>query len=155
MNGETNMIEKVFDEEMIRRIVLTWYASTNEHRPVEEFETMLSENVEMRYPNKPEPVIGRNAFRSWYANVLQLYFDETHEVESWKVSIDGTSAVAEVIVRWEYRSWQVGAARSKYDAYLSRQRFDMEQNRDSGATFITRKTVLTFDRTTPLYGIGA
>lgn len=148
------MLKKAFDEENIRHIILTWYSSTNDHRPIQELVTMLSEKVEMRYPNSPEPVMGHEGFRKWYEDVLGKYFDETHKVESWKISMENLTAVAEVTVRWECRSWKVGRARSSYKAYLSKQYFEIERIPDTGAALITKKIVKTFDRTTPLYGIG-
>jgi hypothetical protein len=138
----------------VKNIVLTWYSSTNEHRPVADFETMLSEDVQMSYPNHPEPITGRAAFRDWYAGVLKVYFDETHEVESWDIKIEENRAVAVVIVRWEYRSWPEGAARSKYEAFLSRQRFEIERSTVDGRVYIRKKNVETFEKTAPLYGIG-
>jgi hypothetical protein len=135
--------------------VLTWYASTNDHRPVADFEMLLSEDVEMRYPNKEEPFTGRAAFRKWYDEVLKIFFDETHEVESWDIKIDGNRAVAVVIVRWEARAWPVGAARSQYQASLSRQRFEIERAPGDGRVYIQKKIAETFEKTAPLYGVGA
>lgn len=140
-------------EEAVRNVVLTWYHGTNEHLPVEQIEVLLSPNVEMRYPNRPEPFFGREAFRTWYADVLSRYFDETHVVESWDVTVEGAEATAVVVVRWETRQWEVGAARSEYRAYLSRQRFRVVRH-DDGRVEIEAKIVETFGPTTPVYGIG-
>ena len=148
-------MENKLTEAMVRNVVLTWYSSTNEHRPVEEFEPLLAEDVEMRYPNTPEAFTGRAAFRKWYADVLQVYFDETHEVQSWDIQIDGHRAVAIVTVRWEARSWPVGAARSKYAASLSRQRFEIERAPADGRVYIRKKIAETFERTAPIFGVGA
>lgn len=148
------MSDNVLTEAMVQNVVLTWYTSTNDHRPVEDFETMLSEDVQMRYPNRPEPFLGRSAFRIWYAGVLKLYFDETHEVESWDIKVEGSKAVAVVVVRWEARSWVEGAARSKYEAFLSRQRFEMDRSTEDGRVYIRKKIVETFEKTAPLYSLG-
>ena len=148
------MCDNVLTDAMVRNVILTWYSSTNEHRPVEEFETMLSEDVEMRYPNRDEPFTGREAFREWYANVLKIYFDETHEVESWDIKLDENRAIAVVVVRWEARSWPVGAARSKYEAFLSRQRFEIDRSVQDGRAYIRKKIVETSETTAPLYGVG-
>jgi hypothetical protein len=149
------MPENALTDKMVRNLVLTWYSGTNEHRPIEELETLLSEDVGMRYPNKKEPMIGRAAFREWYDNVLNLYFDETHEVESWDIKLDGNRAVAVVIVRWENRSWSARAARGKYEAFLSRQRFEIDRSAEDGRVYIRKKIVETFERTSPIYGVGA
>jgi hypothetical protein len=140
-------------EDMVRNIILTWYHGTNEHLPVEQVELLLAPDVEMRYPNRPEPFVGREAFRTWYADVLATYFDETHVVESWQIAIEGAQATATVVVRWETRSWQAGAARSEYRAYLSRQRFRIARREDGGVE-ITAKIAETFEGTAPLYQVG-
>ena len=91
-------------EDMVRNVILTWYHGTNNHRPVEQLEVLLAPDVEMYYPNRSEPFVGRQAFRDWYADVLARFFDETHIVESWQITIDGAQAMAVVVVRWETRS---------------------------------------------------
>ena len=148
------MPQNELTEKMARNIVLTWYSSTNEHRPVDECENLLSEDVQMTYPNTKEPLVGRAGFRKWYADVLNKYFDETHEVESWNVKLDSNQATAVVVVRWEARSWPAGIARSKYEAFLSRQRFEIQRSAEDGRAYILRKDVETFERTAPIYGIG-
>jgi hypothetical protein len=144
-----------FTEKMVRNVILTWYSGTNEHRPVAEIETMLSEDVQMKYPDQPEPLIGKAGFREWYANVLKKYFDETHEVESWNITIDGNQATVTVIVRWEARSWPVGVARSKYEAFLTRQHFMLQRSVENGEVLIREKIAETFEKTAPLYEVGA
>lgn len=140
-------------EDAVRNVVLSWYRSTNEHLPVEQVELQLSPDVEMRYPNRDEPLVGRAAFRSWYADVLSRYFDETHEVEKWDLALEPTRATVIVLVRWETRSWNVGAARSEYRAYLSSQRFLIELRKD-GRVEIAAKIAETFEPTTPKYATG-
>ena len=131
----------------------TWYHGTNEHLPVEQIEALLAADVEMRYPNKPTPLTGRQAFRAWYAEALASFFDETHVIEKAAVSIDGDRAVADLIVRWESRSWTVGAARSQYRAYLTQQRVELAR-RDDGRVEITRKVAGPLQATAPLYAVG-
>jgi hypothetical protein len=140
-------------EEIVRNVIGSWYYATNEHLPVERLESFLTEDVEMRYPNRPEPFFGREAFREWYADVLSKYFDEVHIVEAWDIALNGHSASAVVVVRWETRHWASGAARSEYHAYLSRQRFVIERT-NGGAVLIKAKIVETFEETTPIHGLG-
>ena len=141
-------------DDIVRNVILTWYQGTNDHRPVEQIEALLASDVEMRYPNRPDPFVGRQAFRDWYADVLTKYFDETHLVESWDIAIEGVLATATVVVRWETRAWEVGAARSTYRAYLSRQRFRLAR-RENGRVEITAKIAESFEPTAPLHGVGA
>jgi hypothetical protein len=139
---------------MARKVVLTWYNGTNEHRPVAAIEVLLADNVEMFYPNRPSAFVGIQAFREWYAGVLQQFFDETHEVEWWEIKLNGSSASVTVIVRWEARQWTVGLARSSYEAHLSRQHFQIERFPENGRVVITKKIVEIFESTAPIYGVG-
>jgi hypothetical protein len=150
MTGSTRQLT----DSMVRNVVLTWYHGTNEHMPVERIEVLLAPNVEMSYPNRPDPFIGRQAFRDWYADVLAKYFDESHTVESWDISIEGAQATVVVIVRWERRAWEIGTARSDYRAFLSRQRFSVALL-ESGQVEITAKRAETFEPTSPVYAVGA
>jgi glyoxylase I family protein len=141
-------------EKNVHNMVLNWYHGTNEHVPSEYLECMLAENVRMTYPNISEPILGLNGFREWYKDVLQKYFDETHIVENWDIKLNGETAEALVIVRWETRSWQPGHAKSKYEAFLSQQRFVIARSSDSGQMYITEKHVITFVKTASAYGPG-
>jgi len=141
-------------EENIKNMVLNWYNGTNEHVPSECLEAMLAEDVHMSYPNSPEPIIGVAAFRAWYKDVLQKYFDEIHVVERLDIILHGQTAEATVIVRWETRSWESGHAKSKYEAHLSRQKFVIARCPDSGRIYIKEKHVLTFEPTASAYGPG-
>jgi hypothetical protein len=153
--SRNNMIRgSTLDARAVQNVILTWYHGTNEHLPVEQLQRLLSADVEMRYPNRNEPFVGHEAFHAWYADVLSRYFDETHIVESWDIDTHVDQATAVVIVRWETRAWEPGAARSTYRAYLSRQRFKLVR-REDGVVHITAKIVETFDPTTPIYGAGA
>ncbi len=138
---------------MVRNVILTWYSSTNEHLPVEEFESLLAEDVEMLYPDTKEPLKGKAAFRSWYGDVLKKYFDETHEVDSWDIKIADNKAFVTVFGRWEFRSWVTGEARSKYSAILTRQRFEITRSMENGRVTIDKKIVETFEKTAPIYGV--
>lgn len=139
-------------ESMVRNLVTNWYRGTTDHVPVAELEIMLADDVTMKYPGSEEPFTGIAAFRNWYADVLEKYFDETHAVERWDISIDDGRADVVVVVRWERRSWRTGDALSSYAAYLSRQRFRIERSPEDGRVFIREKHAETFEPTAAVYG---
>lgn len=141
-------------EDMIKNVILTWYTGTNDHHPVGELLALLADDVEMRYPNRAEPFTGKEAFKAWYADVLAKYFDETHHVESCEVKTDGNTAAANVVVRWERRTWEPGTAKSRYDASLSRQHFEFSRDPATGRVTIRKKIVETFEPTAPIFGKG-
>ena len=154
--GAITMAEQGLTADNIRNLVLTWYSATNEHRPLGFLQAMLSDGVEMRYPNVAGTMISKDAFRKWYEDVLVKYFDETHHVEAWeKIRTEGNHASATVCVRWEARSWTTGAPRSNYEAYLSRQRFEFARLPAQGRVVIAKKIVETFERVAPIFGVGA
>jgi len=146
------MSNRPLSEESVRNVILGWYHATNEHLPAADLERMLADDVRMSYPNRPEIIEGIPAFREWYADVLVKFFDETHVVESWDISIDDDTAVAVVVVRWETRSWTPGARASDYAAYLSRQRFRIVRSPVDGRVQIHEKHVETFYPTASIYG---
>ena len=143
------------DEAMVKNLILTWYSGTNDHRPVGNLLAMLADDVEMRYPNRAEPFTGKEAFKSWYADVLAKYFDEIHHVESCEIKTEANSATAIVVVRWERRTWESGTANSSYTASLSRQRFEFSRDPATGRVVIRKKIVETFEPTAPIFGVGS
>ncbi len=140
------------DEAMIRNVLLAWYTGTNDHHPVEELLTFLSDDVEMRYPNRTEPFTGKEAFKDWYADVLKTYFDETHHIEACDIKVDGNAATASVVVRWERRTWEPGAAKSQYAASLSYQTVVFVRDPANGRITIRKKSVDKFEPTAPVFG---
>lgn len=139
-------------EAMVKNAILNWYAGTNDHRPVAELLPSLADDVQMRYPDRPDPVVGKELFKDWYANALKSYFDETHHIEACDIKVDGNSATASVIVRWERRVWEPGAAKSKYLASLSYQTIIFARDPATGGLTITKKIVDKFEPTAPIFG---
>lgn len=146
------MTNNQLTETLTKNAILNWYHGTNEHVPVAELERLLADEVVMVYPNSPDPIVGIPAFRKWYADVLSKYFDETHVVEWWDISVDGNKAEAKVVVRWETRTWPVGERVSEYLAFLSHQRFVIVRDADSGRVTIQEKRAEAFEPTAPVYG---
>lgn len=141
-------------EDMCRTVVLNWYAITNEHRPIEDLLTLADPDIQFRYPDTAGQQSGHQALRDWYAAILLTAFDETHEVERWEsIVIDGDRATLSLIVRWERRTWEPGAARSRYLANLAWQTYELQRDPATGAIRVTAKTVDRFEPTAPIYGV--
>lgn len=144
-----------FREDTIKNFILSWYGGTNDHVPKEKLLAFLSEEVEFFYPDRPAPVIGKKAFVDWYENALKNYFDETHYIEKWKsIEIRGERAEVAVVVRWEYRTWKPGEAKSEYHANLAHQRWEIGRDATDGRFVILKKIVEQFDATAPIFGVG-
>ena len=137
---------------MVKNAILAWYAGTNDHRPVAELLPFLADDVEMRYPDRPDPFTGKEVFKDWYANALKSYFDETHHIEACDIKVDGDTATASVIVRWERRTWEPGAATSKYSASLSYQTIVFARDPANGRLTIRKKIVDKFEPAAPVFG---
>jgi hypothetical protein len=146
--------QSVLTKDTVMAVLRTWFHGTNEHVPVDQLEILLAPDVEMHYPNRAGVIVGLPGFREWYAGVLAQFFDETHVVESADIAVTGDSAVADLMVRWETRSWKAGSARSEYHAYLSHQKIGLSRN-GAGRVVITSKIVGPLEPTAPLYGIGS
>ncbi|NTV02084.1 MAG: nuclear transport factor 2 family protein [Chlorobiaceae bacterium] len=139
------------DEAMVKNVLLGWFAGTNDHKPVAQLLPYLADDVQMYYPDNPKPFTGKQAFSAWYADALVRYFDETHKLESIDIKIEGRKAKVTLVVRWERRVWSPGEAQSRYEAYLSHQRVELEKSATDGRVLITKKIVDAFEKTAPLY----
>jgi hypothetical protein len=144
-----------FTEPNIKNFIRSWYRSTNDHRPKEELLAFLDERVEFLYPNHPKPLVGKRAFLDWYADALVHYFDETHTIERWKsFKIEGDTATVSVVVRWEYRTWKPGDAKSEYHANIAHQRWEIRRDPADGRFKIVKKAVESFESTAPIYAVA-
>lgn len=144
-----------FTEPNLKNFILSWYHSTNDHLPKEDLLRFLDDNVEFIYPDTPKPVVGKQAFLDWYARALDQYFDETHTIEKWKsIEIKGDHATVSLVVRWEYRTWKTGEARSQYQANLAHQRWEIQRNPADGSFKTMKKIVESFEKTAPIYEVG-
>ena len=141
----------LLDRAMVQNALLGWYAGTNDHKPVEQLLKYLADDVQMYYPDSPKPITGKEAFVAWYANALVHYFDETHQIESIDIRIEGRKATVAVVVRWECRMWAPGDAKSSYQAFLSHQRVEFEKSAADGRLLMTKKFVDALEKTAPLY----
>jgi len=140
-------------EAMVKNVILSWYQGTNDHKPLADQLALLTDDVEMRYPDTSVPFTGKKAFSKWYEDVLVKYFDEIHKVESWDIKISGQLAIVDLVVRWERRRWNPGEATSHYEASVSRQYLELVRLPADGRVLIRKKIVKTFEKTAPIYNV--
>jgi hypothetical protein len=107
----------------IQKFVAAWYKALDQHVPAAECARMVAdENLEMIFPEKT--LHGINDFLAWYAGgiysdgtsapgVINIFFDENHNVASVDAKIDGNQAVLEVVVAWQASWFEPPAAKSK------------------------------------------
>jgi len=109
-------------EAQIKQFVAAWYLALDQHVPADECGSLVADNVEMIFPEKT--LHGKGDFLAWYAGgtysdgekapgVINIFFDENHNVVSVESKISGDEAVLDVVVAWQ-ASWFVPpAAKSK------------------------------------------
>jgi hypothetical protein len=96
-----------------------WYKKLDVHDPLEEYKPLLTEDVELQFPEAT--VTGFAGYSDWYNKVINIFFDEIHTVEEVKI-IDSTpeKTIIKVVVKWEASVWKPPAPNSEriiLDAY--------------------------------------
>jgi hypothetical protein len=107
----------------IRNFVTAWYKALDQHvAPAECAKMVADDNLEMIFPEKT--LHGINDFLAWYAGgtysdgttapgVINIFFDENHNVVSVDAQISGTQATLDVVVAWQASLFEPPAAKSK------------------------------------------
>jgi len=107
----------------IKTFVAAWYRALDQHVPPAEVAKLVAQdNLEMIFPEKT--LHGVNDFLAWYAGgtysdgtpgpgVINIFFDENHNVVSVKAQISGNQATLEVVVAWQASMFEPPAAKSK------------------------------------------
>ena len=106
----------------INEFVAAWYLALDQHAPVDQVGTLVSDDVQMIFPEKT--LHGKSDFLAWcvggtYADgdkapgVYNIFFDENHNVVSVDPQIGEDGVEVQVVVAWQ-ASWFVPpAAKSK------------------------------------------
>ena len=98
-------------EEEIKKFATEWYLKLDVHAPYEEVAPLLTEEgLQMRFPEAT--LKGLGDFRKWYEGVMNIFFDENHNVVTVEPKISGDSAEVKVVVAWQASWWKPPAAKS-------------------------------------------
>ena len=110
-------------EDQIKEFVVAWYLALDQHVPPEECAKLVAdEGLEMIFPE--QTLYGINDFKAWYAGgtysdgtqapgVINIFFDENHNVVSVESKISGDKATLDVVVAWQASWFEPPAAKSK------------------------------------------
>lgn len=110
-------------EAQIKAFAAAWYQALDFHVPVAQINALLAdEGLEMIFPEKT--LHGLGDFKAWYAGgtysdgttapgVINIFFDENHNVASVESQIDGAQAKVRVVVAWQASLFEPPAAKSK------------------------------------------
>ena len=96
------------NEQNIKDFVAAWYVALDVHAPVEECRKFLAdEKLRMVFPDGD--ITEFASFKVWYDRVINIFFDENHNVQSVVAKIAGDEASLDVVVGWQ-ASWFVPPA---------------------------------------------
>lgn len=110
-------------KQQVERFAAAWYQALDFHVPTDEVCTLVAQDdVQMIFPEKT--LHGLDDFKAWYSGgtysdgeqapgVINIFFDENHNVVSVESSIAGDTAEARVVVAWQASSFTPPEAKSK------------------------------------------
>ena len=110
-------------EEQIRKFAAAWFLAVDVHASTEECVKFLADSeLRMIFPEKT--LYGISDFKAWYAGgtyldgtrapgVTNIYFDETHNLQSVQPQFTADQANVRVVVGWQASWIEPPAARSK------------------------------------------
>ena len=110
------------DIETINKFAAAWYLGLDQHAPEEALAVLVADDVEMVFPEAT--LHGVSDFLAWYRGgnysngdkapgVINIFFDENHNVVSVEPTLTPEGADVKIVVAWQ-ASWFVPpAAKSK------------------------------------------
>ena len=120
------MSNESLSEANIKNFAAAWYQALDVHAPEAEIARFVAEEgLKMIFPEKT--LEGLNDFLAWYRGgttadgtampgVINIFFDENHNVASVDVKVSGDTAEVDVIVAWQASWFTPPAAKSKRTA---------------------------------------
>jgi hypothetical protein len=133
---------EAFDLDNIKKFATAWYLALDNHAPSEELMRLLSDDVQMVFPEKTLP--GISDFRAWYAGgrysdgtdtpgVINIFFDENHNVASLDVTaLSSDQAEVKVVVAWQASWFEKPATKSKRTSLDATQTWTVKRSDKNG-----------------------
>lgn len=101
----------MFSHPEIWAFASAWYQLLDIHAPLECFRSLLSEDVQLVFPEAT--VHGFDGYSDWYNKVINIFFDEIHTLKVADIeSQDDDRCVVHVVVNWQASIWNAPAATS-------------------------------------------
>jgi hypothetical protein len=133
---------EAFDLDNIKKFATAWYLALDMHAPSEELMRLLSDDVQMVFPEKTLP--GISDFRAWYAGgrysdgtdtpgVINIFFDENHNIASLDVTgLSSDQAEVKVVVAWQASWFEKPATKSKRTSLDATQTWTVKRSDKNG-----------------------
>lgn len=107
--------------------VAAWYRALDFHVSVEEAAVFLADtDLNIQFPDGD--IRDFPSFKTWYDRVTNLFFDESHYVQSIRTQITGYQAVLDIVVGWQASWWEPPAAKSKRVSMDATQRWTVRRS---------------------------
>jgi hypothetical protein len=123
-------------QEEITAFAKDWYHKLDVHDPLEDFVPLLAEDgVKMVFPEAT--IEGFEGFKGWYERVINIFFDEVHNVKEATATINGDHADVKVVVGWEASVWKPPAPNSERIVLDAYQTWKVKRSATTGKVVIT------------------
>jgi hypothetical protein len=120
------MADLTLDE--IKRFVAAWFRALDFHVPVEEcYQLVADEQLHIQFPDGD--IRDFASFKKWYDRVTNLFFDESHYVQSVEGKIDGNKAELDVVVGWQASLWEPPSPKSKHVSMDATQKWTVRRSK--------------------------
>jgi hypothetical protein len=114
-------------QEQIKTFVAAWFRALDNHDPIQQCYPLLAEEgLNMQFPDGD--IRDYASFKKWYDRVTNLFFDESHVEQTVEATIEGDSAVVDVVVGWQASWWEAPAAKSKRVSMDATQRWTVRRS---------------------------
>jgi hypothetical protein len=130
-------------QQEVDELARDWYRKLDVHAPLEEFQPMLGDGVELVFPEAT--VKGYDGFAGWYDRVINIFFDEVHTVKQATMTPRGNEGDVAVVVRWEASVWKPPAANSERIVLDAYQTWTVQRSPATGRVVVTRYVVDSLD----------
>lgn len=130
--------------EQVTQFVHDWYRALCDHVPAEQLLTMLAaDGLEMRMPEIT--LRSHEAVRTWYeTTIVNRYFDESEDLQSLDISVNGAHADVHLVTRWQARQWSPPAPHSDRIDYTATQSWVVECSPGAARPVIKKYVVEKF-----------
>ncbi len=123
----TTTISSSMSTEQINAFVAAWYRALDFHVPIEEVYPYLADvGLNVQFPDGN--ITDLASFKVWYDRVINLFFDENHNVVSVESNVTGDTAILDIVVAWQASWWEPPAAKSKRTSMNATQQWTVRKS---------------------------